>query len=62
MLLPFPVAGGGEKNIITAVDYLSKWVEARAVFNISLAETIAFLTDVILRHMPPIWGSDQDHQ
>ena len=52
---PFTKSKNNNKHIIVATDYLTKWVECRAVPNIS-AENIAkfILEQIILQHDPPI--------
>jgi hypothetical protein len=51
---PFPVSKSGNRHIVVATDYLTRWAEAIAVPDIS-AETIAtlLLRDIIPRHGIP---------
>ena len=51
---PLPVSNSGNKYIVTAIDYLTKWPETRAVPN-KEASTIAefFKEDVVARHGCP---------
>uniref|UniRef100_A0A5S6R4F6 Integrase catalytic domain-containing protein n=1 Tax=Trichuris muris TaxID=70415 RepID=A0A5S6R4F6_TRIMR len=51
---PFPRSGNGNKHVIVCIDYLSKWVEAKAVPDTSTEEVARFLlNDVVLRHGTP---------
>ena len=51
---PFKTTSGGNKHIIVAVDYLTKWVEAAAVPDTSSKHAILFLRQcIICRHGHP---------
>ena len=54
LLGPFPKSTNGNTNIIVAVDYLTKWVELRALPS-GTAEDVAefFVSQIILRHGAP---------
>ncbi|KZR96601.1 putative KRAB-A domain-containing protein 2, partial [Daphnia magna] len=61
VLGPFPRSRNGNTNIVVAVDYLTKWVEARALPD-ATARQIAkfFVEDVVVRHgFPRELTSDQ---
>lgn len=51
---PFTRSSRGNKYVVTAIDYLTKWIEARAIKD-ATAETVAeFLTkQVVCRHSVP---------
>ena len=51
---PLPVTSNGNRYIVVAMDYFSKWPEARAIPNIK-AETVAkfIYEDIICRHGVP---------
>ena len=61
ILGPFTRTAGGNKYVITAICYLSKWIEAKAVKDASTIEVAKFLTEqIICRHgCPKILQSDQ---
>jgi transposase InsO family protein len=51
---PFRTSENGSRYIITAIDYGSKWVEAKATADCSAVTTAQFiLENIILRHGPP---------
>ena len=51
---PLPITENGNKYIIVAMDYLTKWPEARAVPNATAVETVKFIyKDIICRHGCP---------
>ena len=54
LLGPFPVSRYGNKYIIVAVDYLTKWVETAAIPN-GTAEEVArfFVESIVFRHGAP---------
>ena len=54
LLGPFPLSKMGNNNIIVAVDYLTKWVELKALPN-GKAEQVAefFVNNIFLRHGAP---------
>ncbi|KAI9560573.1 hypothetical protein GHT06_011521 [Daphnia sinensis] len=54
LLGPFPTSNTGNKIIIVAVDYLTKWVEIRAMPN-GKADKVAtfFVEQIVLRHGAP---------
>ena len=61
VLGPFPRSRKGNTNIIAAVDYLTKWVEVRAVPD-ATARQIGkfFVEEIVLRHgFPREVTSDQ---
>ncbi|KZR96435.1 Uncharacterized protein APZ42_009225, partial [Daphnia magna] len=50
----FPVSVGGKKNIIVAVDYLTKWAETRAVPTATARDAAEFFVEeIVLRHGAP---------
>ncbi|GBC53477.2 putative integrase core domain protein [Rhizophagus irregularis DAOM 181602=DAOM 197198] len=51
---PLPITSSGNKYIIVAIDYFTKWPEARAISNIK-AETVAkfIYEEIICRHGVP---------
>ncbi len=54
VLGPFPVTTDGNVNIIVAVDYLTKWVETRAMRTATAREAAEFFVeDIVLRHGAP---------
>lgn len=54
VLGPFPTSGGGMKNIIVAVDYLTKWAETRALPSATAKDAADFFVrDIVLRHGTP---------
>lgn len=51
ILGPFPVSVGGKKNIIVAVDYLTKWAETSAVPTATARDAAEFFVEkIVLRH------------
>jgi hypothetical protein len=61
---PFPVAPGGVKYLIVAIDYFSKWVEAEALTNIRGATCVKFCwKNIICRYgIPKIIVTDNGAQ
>ena len=58
---PFTTSAKGEKYVVTAIDYLTKWIEARALKE-ATTETIAkfFIEQIICRHdCPKILHTDR---
>ena len=54
LLGPFPVTDKGNKYIIVMVDYLTKWVETKALPNGTAKEVALFFAEnVVLRHGTP---------
>jgi hypothetical protein len=54
LLGPFPVSRYGNKYIIVAVDYLTKWVETAAIPNGTAEEVARFFVDsIVFRHGAP---------
>nr|GFC39585.1 reverse transcriptase domain-containing protein [Tanacetum cinerariifolium] len=47
---PFPVAAGGLKFLIVAIDYFTKWIEAKAVAIITDNQVKRFVWDNIVCH------------
>lgn len=47
---PLPMTANGNRFILTAMDYLSKWPIARAVPDITAATTVRFLNEEIISH------------
>ncbi|GKA96976.1 reverse transcriptase domain-containing protein [Tanacetum coccineum] len=47
---PFPVAAGGLKFLIVAIDYFTKWIEAKAVATITGNQVKRFVWDNIVGH------------
>jgi hypothetical protein len=47
---PLPVTANGNKYIIVAIDYLTKWPEARPVPQATAEETIKFIYEEIICH------------
>lgn len=47
---PFPVAAGGLKFLIVAIDYFTKWIEAKAVTSIKGNQVKRFVWDNIVCH------------
>ena len=45
---PFPVAAGGVKYLIVAIDYFTKWIEAKAVVTITGNQVKRFIWDNIV--------------
>ena len=45
---PFPVAAGGLKFLIVAIDYFTKWIEAKAVASITGSQVKRFVWDNIV--------------
>ena len=45
---PFPVAAGGVKYLIVAIDYFTKWIEAKAVATITGNQVKRFVWDNIV--------------
>ncbi|GKD75382.1 reverse transcriptase domain-containing protein [Tanacetum coccineum] len=45
---PFPVAAGGLKFLIVAIDYFTKWIEAKAVATITGNQVKRFVWDNIV--------------
>lgn len=58
---PFPCTPDGNKYVLVAIDYLSKWVELRPVPNTAVDHVVQFLRQqVILRHgVPRVLVSDR---
>lgn len=51
---PFPATGARNKNIIVAVDYLSKWVDTRAISTAAAKDAAELvMKDIILCHGSP---------
>jgi hypothetical protein len=51
---PLAITGHGNKYIVVAIDYATKWVEARAIKDATAQSIIPFLTeDIITRHGYP---------
>jgi len=42
---PFPTSVTGKRYVIIAIDYFTKWVEAKAMKTQGLAETAVFMTE-----------------
>lgn len=56
---PFPTSQG-YRHVVVAIDYFTKWVEAKALITQSSAETASFMTDIINRiGAPSIVRTDQ---
>ena len=54
ILGPFPRFVGGNKHIVVAVDYLTKWAETKSIPACTASEVAAFFVhQVILRHGAP---------
>jgi len=54
LLGPFPLSGTGKRNIIVAVDYLTKWVEAAALPTGTTEDVVKFFMEyVFFRHGAP---------
>ena len=54
MLGPFPASAAGNVNVIVAVDYLAKWVEARAMKTTTAQDAAEFFVEeIVLRHGAP---------
>ncbi|KZR97107.1 Uncharacterized protein APZ42_008203, partial [Daphnia magna] len=50
----FPVSTGGKRNIIVAVNYLTKWAETRAVPTATARDAAEFfIEEIVLRHGAP---------
>ena len=59
---PLPITINGNRYIVVAVDYLTKWAEARAIEDASAQSIIPFLyEDIVMRHgFPRELLSDRD--
>ncbi|KZS06649.1 Uncharacterized protein APZ42_029823 [Daphnia magna] len=54
ILGPFPLSKGGNRHIVVAVDYVTKWAETRALPTADAVEVANFLVKaVLLRHGAP---------
>ena len=54
LLGPFPLTANRNKYIIVMVDYLTKWVESKALPDGTAKEVASFIAEnVILRHGTP---------
>ena len=54
MLGPFPASAAGNVNVIVAVDYLTKWAEARAMKTATAQDAAEFFVEeIVLRHEAP---------
>ena len=54
VLGPFPITTNGNKYIIVMVDYLTKWVETKALSDGTAKEVASFVVEnVVLRHETP---------
>lgn len=57
---PFPTSQQGYRHVVVAIDYFTKWVEAKALITQSSAETASFMTEIINRlGAPSIVRTDQ---
>ena len=58
-----PIAKGGRVFSIVAIDYFTKWVEAKPISKITEANMTNFIwRSVICRHGIPLGSSDNDSQ
>lgn len=56
LIRPFPLTKSGNKHIIVAVDYLTKWVMARSVAQAGTREIVDFFVRrVVLQHGVPVY-------
>jgi transposase InsO family protein len=54
VLGPFPASAAGNVNVIVAVDYLTKWAEARAMKTATARDAAEFFVEeIVLRHGAP---------
>ncbi|XP_074378607.1 uncharacterized protein LOC141720149 [Apium graveolens] len=60
ILGPFSIASGQRKFIVVAIDYFTKWIEAKALAKITTKQiTQFFWENVICRYgIPPILATD----
>jgi hypothetical protein len=54
LLRPFPLSHKGNRQIIVAVDYLTKWVEVKAMLTWTATDVADFFVNqIVLRHGAP---------
>ena len=46
---PFPTSSAGKRFVIVAIDYFSKWIEAKPLYGQSAEEAARFLTELLDR-------------
>ena len=53
MVGPFKKAPGGFTHLFVAVDKFTKWIEAKPVSKLMLAQAVSFIFDIIHRYGAP---------
>lgn len=63
IMVPFPQAKGDLRYLLVAIDYMTKWVEAKAMRTINQQDCIRFIDAIVMRfRLPQVLVSDNGPQ